>query len=85
MKDPVHIFGYGRGFHLPCRGSLEAREPCLWAGLTIGLRRNEWGLPDVPLPENAHARVDGNFGERAGLCRLRRNRDLAQIAGRKIV
>lgn len=47
MKDPVHVFGSGRGFHLPngLRALPTGREPCDLADLTIVQRRNVWAFP----------------------------------------
>jgi hypothetical protein len=48
MKDPVRIFGCGRGFHLLIATAWRGRllcEPCDCAGLTIGERRNDCVLP----------------------------------------
>ena len=51
MKDPVRIFGCGRGFHLPngLRGHANRREPCDWADRRAAQER--LSLPEALLTE----------------------------------
>ena len=54
MKDPVRIFGCGRGFHLLIATAWRGRllcEPCDCAGLITCWRRNDRALPGVALPQ----------------------------------
>ena len=86
MKDPVHIFGCGRGFHLPSglrampterAHAIGLIQPSCRAGMLKSSRSSAGG-------EVRHARLVGNPDQPDRLCRIHRGRDLAQIIRRKM-
>ena len=85
MKDPVHIFGCGRGFHLPSglRAMPTERAPCDWV-IRPSCRAGMLKPSRSAGGEVRHARLVGNPDQRDRLCRIHRGCDLAQIIRRKM-